>query len=178
MSDFDITIIGINPQPWEIGPLSVGRARGGVFPKVGRAERLYTYQEAIKEEILLQQPEANGRFDDAEGLSLNFDFWRQLEQHQGKSRKQTGQRVDVTNLQKGTEDALQGILFPNDKVVKHVESYLHRQEVDVIPLIRIRISVMTPQEVADAAAEALYWESVREYRDGPDETSPLNDNSW
>jgi len=144
--DFTINIVGINPEPWEIGPLQVGRGKNGhVFPKVGRAERLHTYKEAIREELLLQAPECNGAFDDADALAIRFDLWRQLEQYERGGKKQTGNLVDATNLQKGLEDALQGILFPNDKVVREVTTRVWRQETGIVPLIRIYVARMTPE---------------------------------
>jgi hypothetical protein len=108
--------VDVNPEPWAVGPLGVGRRNGKPYPYVGPNMQLKAYQEAVKEEILTQDPAmVEG------GLSLIFVFWRQVERDLAKNY------ADVTNLQKATEDAVQGILYENDRATRYVQSFMAEQ---------------------------------------------------
>jgi Holliday junction resolvase RusA-like endonuclease len=155
----------INPEPWEIGPLSVGRKNGGLFPRVGQATNLHMYQEAIREDL---------RERDIEMLDgniiLRFFFWRQQAQYKSTATDRQVQRhvADATNLQKGLEDALQGILFANDRMVDDVRSVVVEQGPSVSPLIVIGIDSHNGSvpdgvlELPDAVYELLAREDERQ----------------
>src|SRR5687768_284355 len=98
----------LNPEPWTAPSVSVGRGKGGkVFPQVYANAQLKAYQEAVREEARSQLPD---KWEPYEGeILLHFYFWRQMadyESHQAKRVRK--HQADVTNMQKATEDALQG----------------------------------------------------------------------
>lgn len=157
-------IIKINPEPWAIGPVSVGRKNGGVFPIVGQNKQLASYQEAVREAL------SDGLLVDYE-VKITFYFWRRLETYVAK-RKVTKHQVDATNLQKGTEDALQGILIFNDRQVRDVRSVIWEQGENVDPMIAIKFEKwwgVDPDELPDTI-----WDEIK-IADTPDTS---NDNSW
>lgn len=109
----------INPDPWEVGPLGVGRRNGKMYPYIGPSAQLKAYQEAIREELESQSiTMLEGDF-----YKLTFYFWRRLDEHE-KGRKV---HADATNMQKATEDALQGILIGNDRNVLDIRSRIVAQ---------------------------------------------------
>ena len=68
----------------------------------------------------------------AAGIFLEFFFWRST----GR-----GQPADVSNLVKSTEDALQGALFENDRIVRRVCGEIVEQFASLeSPGILIRVS--------------------------------------
>lgn len=127
-------VLSLNPEPWRIGPLSVGRKNGKMFPMVGRDTQLYYYQQAIKEELgdewtLIQGP-----------VELKFFFWRRRDEYQTpQARSHRKHEADGTNMAKATEDALQGVLFKNDKDTNHMEWTIVEQGPQVEPRIVIAI---------------------------------------
>lgn len=122
MSDYYWFVLDVNPEPWAIGDLSVGRRGGKVFPQVGRNQQLHNYKMAIKEaigspDVWFERP-----------IELIFYFWRTREAYKTpQARTARKNEADTTNLQKATEDALQGILFKNDKDVTMVTSKMFEQ---------------------------------------------------
>jgi Holliday junction resolvase RusA-like endonuclease len=106
MSEWNWFTLDVNPQPWEIGPLGVGRRNGKMYPYVGPARQLQFYQEAVKEE--LQSLGWQGKIHDkSQPIALRFWFWRQV--------SDGANYADTTNLQKATEDALQAVMIHNDR---------------------------------------------------------------
>ena len=115
---------GLNPQPWSV---SMKVKRGA----------LDAYQRGLKEELVDQ---VEGLWPPGVPIRLYFEFWRQLEDHLDYDRRRhILQLADATNLQKSTEDALQGVLFTNDRYVSDVHSRIRAQGVDVEPKIVIVI---------------------------------------
>lgn len=101
----------LNPEPWKIGPLSMGRRSGGsMYPMIGRDKQLYGYQMAIKEQLskwnTLLLP----------GMYVaQYHFWRRRDAYTTeKSRQVRKHEADLTNMLKATEDACQSVLFGND----------------------------------------------------------------
>jgi len=120
---WDWYVLDVNPEPWAIGPVSVGRRKGGVYPVVGRNEQLWFYQQAIKEAI--GNPSV---FIDEGKFELMFFFWRdraEYKTHQARTHRK--HEADVTNLAKATEDALQGILFKNDRDTRIIHAEIVEQ---------------------------------------------------
>lgn len=128
---------GLNPDPWAIGPLSVGRkGPRGIYPIVGRNLQLDNYKKAVQE-VLLQK---YGPQDLIEGpIELGFFFWRVIDEYKTtQSRTARKHEADLTNLIKATEDALQGVLFKNDKDVKRfVKSEIVEQGPNAKPCVVI-----------------------------------------
>lgn len=118
----------VNPTPW-------------TAPKWGRGrpykdKELDAYQKALKDEFATNYPDLEP-FTGA--IALEFYFWRRLDSYQSTRRRQRRNRADATNLQKATEDALQGVLFANDRDVLHVESFLMAQDDDVEGRVVVRV---------------------------------------
>lgn len=142
-------ILALNPDPWAIGPLGVGKKSGKFYPYVGRNNQLHDYQQAVKEElseVTVQLPP--GKY------SLTFYFWRRLDEHEAGKKHQ----ADATNLQKALEDALQGVLFDNDRDVRDVRSVIVEQSTTVEPCIVIKAEPWQghdPSEIPD-----YVWEQI------------------
>lgn len=120
-------LLDVNPEPWAIGPVSVGRRGGKVYPIVGRNQQLDSYKQAIAEELGDEHEFIVGP------IQLEFYFWRNLAEYKTpQARAHRKHEADATNLQKATEDALQGILFKNDKDVKDVRSVIVEQGSDTV----------------------------------------------
>jgi Holliday junction resolvase RusA-like endonuclease len=154
-------VLSINPDPWAIGPLGVGKRNGKMFPYVGRNTQLDSYKQAIKEELREIEPLPQGDYE------LNFYFWRRLDEH-GSGRKHI---ADATNMQKATEDALQDVLFDNDRNVRDIRSVVVEQDSDTTPCVVIRARLwqgLNPEEIPEHV-----WEQVDHT-----ETTPLFDNTW
>lgn len=128
-------VLHVNPQPWAIGPLSLGRKAGGFFPRIGPNLQLVAYQNAVREELKAQGTELiTGE------VELKFYFYRAIESYtRASGRKSSANKSDTTNLQKATEDALQGILIENDRNVVAISSVILDQGVEVQPCIIIRV---------------------------------------
>ena len=117
-------VTGINPEPWTTGT-AYRRGHGMGIAKDGK---LKAYQEGVREEFEYQ----NGHAMMHEGLlAVKFYFWRSTGY---------GNRADATNLLKATEDALQDILYKNDRDNHEVRSVIMEQEPDTLPCILIEVS--------------------------------------
>lgn len=101
---------------------------------VGRNQQLDTYKEAIKEALGSDNEMIEGK------VKVQFFFWRnRAEYTTPQSKKHRKHEADATNLQKACEDALQDVLFKNDKDVNDVHSVIVEQGPDTVG--RIVISV-------------------------------------
>ena len=121
MTDVRWYRFSVNPEPWAVGPLGVGRRGGRLYPYMGRNEQLYAFQEAVREEF--------GEPDLMEGhLKLTFYFWRELQPYRTeKTRLARKHEADATNMQKALEDALQGYLYGNDRDNRDIRSIIMAQ---------------------------------------------------
>ena len=128
-----ITVWDINPEPYK----STGIPHRGKPVKDGKLE---AFQEALADEVRGMVVNEDDMFMDDEFLYVSFYFWRS---------SQHGKPADATNLQKATEDALQGILYYNDKHNLHVESMICEQAPDTRPSIMIRIREFDPRTIPD-----------------------------
>lgn len=121
---------GINPEPWEAPTASIGRKNGKTFVHMHKNAGQRAYQEGFADAFKEQNDDWQ-YFDDK--VELEFHFWRQVD------RDTKANIADVTNLQKATEDALQGILFPNDRLVVKATSRIVQQGPDVEPKVLVGI---------------------------------------
>jgi Holliday junction resolvase RusA-like endonuclease len=128
-------IEGINPEPWTSPEASVGRKNGRYISHLHSPEQMKVYQKALAAEF------NRWLVDKWEGdLFVQFEFSRQVAEFETElGKKSYANYADATNLQKSTEDALQGILFDNDRQVKRICTEVIEQGPDVEPLISIRI---------------------------------------
>lgn len=161
--------VEVNPEPWAIGDVSVGRNAGKVYPIIGRNNQLHTFKQAVAEEIGNQAIMISGP------VTLHFYFWRNRAGYKtDRQRKARAHEADLTNLQKACEDALQGVLFDNDRDVVEVHSYLVEQGPDVMSRIVIGIEpahgVGLPKDVlATIQAQPDIEQLVLEYDTNPEE---------
>lgn len=112
MYEFDLAL---NPVPWAIGPVGSGRRNGKPYSYVGRNQELHAFQEAVTDLV--------GVHEFLEGdICLELYFWRELPEYKNeKDHAIRKHHADNTNMQKATEDALQGCIYVNDKfVVKNI----------------------------------------------------------
>ena len=130
-------ITGINPEPWVAPESAIGRRNGKMFVQVYQSDTVKSFKEAVKEEFAQQ----NGWWKTPlEGhLIVEFFLWRRLDQSEAEDRKRTRNWVDSTNCQKLLEDALQGILYPNDRGNRLVLTHMVEQGANVMPHIAVRI---------------------------------------
>lgn len=145
--------LDLNPEPWRIGPLSVGRRKGGkgVYPMVGRDAQLHAYKEAVREQleeyrtVMLPGP-----------YHSKFFFWRLRDVYTTPLQRQHRKHdADLTNMVKATEDACQGILFDNDRDCVSHENFIFAQGAETKrPRVIVAVSPVTsfpePREVLDA----------------------------
>lgn len=167
MMEYRWFVLDVNPEPWEIGPVGVARSEGKLRPYVGRNAQLAAFQQAVKEEI--GDPDKfTGKF------SVRFVFWRNRAEYvTPQARTHRKHEADTTNLQKATEDALQKVLFDNDKDVLDIRSTLVEQGPDVKGRIVIGIKVIERElELPDLPQEV--WDLL----DALDSQSAPSDNSW
>jgi Holliday junction resolvase RusA-like endonuclease len=129
-------VLEVNPEQWAIGDVSVGRKNGKLFPTVGRNAQLYNYQQAVKELLDGTQMLPEGKY------RLEFFFWRQQSTYTGDRKKVKKNQVDATNLQKALEDALQGVLFGNDRDVVDIHSVIVEQGPDVRPMVILGVEYL------------------------------------
>lgn len=150
-----IVIKGINPEPWAIGTINAwgkGKADMSANPKV------VNYQKAIRED--LEQQGYTGEYPFAGGwpLHVEFFYYRSTER---------GNQADTTNLNKATEDALQGVLFGNDRNNRRVVGEIMEQGPDV-EHVGIVIDIW-PHEfdpvLHEELAELIRLEPIRAFQD-------------
>ncbi len=160
----------INPEPWAIGPVSVGRRNGGLFPIVGQNAGLAAYQAAVREEMgdgyeLLTGPQ-----------KVRFYFWRNQVAYKSAGKRMVQKHVaDVTNLQKGLEDALQGVLFENDRDTHDIRSVLVEQGPDIVGKVLFSI-----EPILHGVGMDLPSECIQLVRDVTEEirNPTLSNNDW
>ncbi len=153
----------INPEPWAVGELSLGRKNGKLFPKMSPNKQLQAYQDAVREALEDQDMLPVGQY------SLTFYFWRLRSQYQGRTRRVRKHQVDATNMQKALEDALQGMLFDNDRNVQDIHSVIVGQGPDINPKILIRASLARQVELPREALDAII---------AGQKSEPEFDNTW
>jgi Holliday junction resolvase RusA-like endonuclease len=127
---------GINPEPWQASEAATGRAKGGkTFVRFHKPQGLTDYQEALKSEFRRRYPDIEPATGTAE---VYFYFWREV------NADSKAKVADATNLMKAAEDALQGILYVNDKQNKNVHSFIVEQLADTEPMLLIGIRPFQP----------------------------------
>lgn len=169
-------IHGVNPVPWTAPSVSVGRKKGGggFYPRVYSAAELKNYKEAIREEV-------QERYDpdvlDGD-IALSFYFWRHIDLGTTGKKKISSKEADATNLQKSTEDALQGVLFKNDRQVKHAQSWIMAQTSDTEPMIVIcvqqdfkmpQVDVESGIDLFSEEYQRVVQPDVQDHIDNPEE---------
>jgi hypothetical protein len=126
-----IMIEGVNPVPWKAADVSLGKKGGRLVARGTKPLILDQYQEQIQDEISENYPNLEPTSEESE---LWFWFWRSTA---------NGQPADATNLQKSLEDALQGMIFVNDRQIKKVHTTIMEQKPSTIPFIIISWAPVT-----------------------------------
>ena len=114
----------INPEPWTPGQIGVRNHKRFMY----KDAKLTAFQKAVASQLKQDYPEITKLEGD---FTLHMWFWR--------STEGGGQPADRTNLQKATEDALQGVLFKNDRCSISGYSEIVEQGPDVEPCIIIEV---------------------------------------
>lgn len=122
---------------------------------------LRAYQNAVSE-IAVMALNADGYrtplYPKATALTVCFAFWRQRAVSRSTSgRTTTSQIADATNMQKATEDALQKIIFDNDRHNASVCSHVIEQGTDVEPAVLVIIERADMTILIPTAAECDAW---------------------
>lgn len=139
-------IDGVNPEPWEAPAASIGRKNGKVFPHLRQSNKLRDYKTHVREAFTERYPDFVP--SDSDILNVTFYFWREVESVEtGKGRKSRSNYADATNLQKSTEDALQGLLYHNDRQVKRVTTQIVTQGPDVEAGIVVILDFVTVESI-------------------------------
>jgi Holliday junction resolvase RusA-like endonuclease len=142
-----------------MGPANVRRKGKGHYVQFGENGVLGNYQRAIKQSLADQ-----GAVIHQPGYSLRIWIARQIVQYKSTSgRKVTRNEADGTNILKGTEDALQGVLIDNDRKCLQGHWLMMGQDKDVVPLILIELAYglsdysegFFPAELTDEGLAAL-----------------------
>ncbi len=137
-----------------MGTVYVVTAGKRPFPKVSPNKTLKVYQDAVQAELLVEDI----GILPGPMYSVRFSFSRQRTQYTTVSgRTSTRNHADVTNMQKSTEDALQGVRLGNDRDVVRTESRLiGPQRPTTLPyvVIEIRHSILGYNPVETAICEA------------------------
>ena len=110
-------IEGIDPIQWQVGVASAGR-RGGrvVANRIPKPPELEAYQNAIAEYMDEEYPDQVRENMRQYPNGIRLEFWFEITDDGRKDR-------DATNLQKALEDALQGILYRNDREVVDIRTH-------------------------------------------------------
>lgn len=126
----------LNPEPWAVGPLDIGRRAGKVYATMGQNKQLAAYQEAVRDELRTQDPTfLEGK------IALRVWFWRNRAEYTTPNQRQHRKHeADGTNMMKSLEDACQGILFENDRDVVHCDWMIVEQGPDVEGKILLMVS--------------------------------------
>ena len=118
----------INPQPWAMGTVTP-------YKRVAPNKTLVAYQSAIRDSLA----DAGAVILDGP-YSIRFTFARTRERFINPAGKHGVQnQADATNMQKATEDAMQGVLIGNDRDVFHVESDNLPQGIDEFAYVVIEL---------------------------------------
>lgn len=165
----------VNPEPWAIGPISVGRnkATGKSFPRVGPNGNQVAFQDAVQAALIAKGVKVlPGHY------SLMFYFSRKVFAYTKNEGKAAHRNIaDGTNMMKAAEDALQGVLIDNDRNVIQAQWSIMEQSPTAEPwmVVTVRHSL----EV-DHVSHMQQFEqhTLDEALDARDEQDVLQGNEW
>ncbi len=151
----------INPEPWVVPPFSAIPKGKRYIPVAGKDHRGENVKAAIRETLTaLDAPMHEPPY------RIHLEFHRQLEQYVTESgRNNTRNKADATNMQKLTEDALEGTLIHNDVDTACITGHIIEQSKETVPFIDIMVigewvPVDTrPPEFANESPTALFTPS-------------------
>lgn len=170
-------VLGVNPEPWAVGPLDVIRRGGKLTPTMGRNQQLDAYKQAVRDELESQYGLGSPL---PAGYELDFYFWRHRADYTtAQAQKARKNEADATNIQKATEDALQGVLICNDRDVIRVRSTIVAQGpyVHGAVVIHVRWGVDREEEEYAKIFPDRVTKKLTEVQTAPS-APPVSDNSW
>jgi Holliday junction resolvase RusA-like endonuclease len=172
----------VNPEPWAVGPLSIGRRNGHPTATMGRNQQLDAYKAAIREELESEYSSSVTRIF-LPYYSIDFFFYRHRAEYTTPNERQHRKHeADLTNLQKATEDALQGILFENDRDVVRVCSWYVEQSPQVeFPGVVVRFRWGVPRDEVLTMLPGSIYDELQGHRHLSVVREPAtegDDNAW
>lgn len=149
-------LLDLNPEPWRVGPASAIRRGGKVIPVIGRDQQLDAFKNSVAEQVrerLSLDESASPLFFGK--LKVTIYLWRQRAEYSTpQARTHRKHEADATNMLKAVEDALQGVLFKNDRDNSDVRCVIVEQSAEVTsPRILIHVEQwvgLNPDEIPDA----------------------------
>ena len=141
-------IVGINPEPWSAG---TPYRRGPHGVGLSKDPKLKMYQQAIIDEFPIQNPGVECLPKTAI-LNVQFYFWRST---------LTGNVCDATNMQKATEDALQELIYVNDRNNHRVGSMIMEQTKTTEPAILITVEPLRGEPMLPERPERILVEKFQ-----------------
>ena len=173
-----------NALPKHMGNIAVVTAGKRRFPKVSPNKTLKQYQDALIAELT----ESEAAILPGPYYSIRYTFSRQLVHYKTREGGTSSRNwADVTNMQKGTEDALQGVYMPNDRaVIQNLARLVGPQKQSTLPyvVIEIRHSIETflPADTAICPIEDLFspegeevWKAMLDRELG---SQDIQNNEW
>jgi len=119
----------ITPQPWEVQAQSYKAGGRWCKARLISPDQLREYRDELSRTFVQQYPltlPARGL------LKVEFKFWR--------NTADGAELADATNLLKATEDALEGILYDNDRNNRLVSSEIIQQDDQAPNAIMVTVS--------------------------------------
>jgi Endodeoxyribonuclease RusA len=167
----------VNPEPWAVGPIVIGRRNGRPTGNMGRNVQLDAYKQAIREEFDQRYAPMVAQYPPY--YSLDFFFYRRQDAYLTQAeRRHRKHEADATNLSKSTEDALQGYLYENDRDVKRVCSWVVEQGPDVEhPGVVVRFRYGIPKDEILTLVPVPILDELRSYRHLQVVPEPIIDNN-
>ena len=125
---------------------------------IGRNQQMHAYKQTVASLLEGVAMMESGQY------SVTFYFWRRLD-----GRKHP---ADATNMQKATEDALQEVLFKNDRDIRDIRSVVVEQSAETKPLVLLRIGMWHGYDPMEIPLEYLQ-EALRD-----EEETVSQENVW
>ena len=167
---------GINAEPWTAPEASAGRRGGRTVVNFYKNEQLRSFQEAVTEYMERHYPDVQPR---SGPIEVEFYLWRQQAAYIGENRKVNRNRVDSTNCQKALEDALQGILYANDREVVSIKTVMMEQGPDVYPRIMVGVhTARLPQWPTDKMRSMLKTVTAERHPSADQDRGVENPNDY
>jgi Holliday junction resolvase RusA-like endonuclease len=133
--------LSLNAEPWAVGTLGIKHKGKHPYPYMSPNQKLQAYQEAVREAL------AGAELTEGQ-VEITLYIWRRLDKarvYGGRDRK--AQTSDATNIQKATEDAIQGILIENDRNVRRITTEIVEQNDTCEPGIVIYVQPYVPSPI-------------------------------
>lgn len=158
-----IAITGVNPEPWAVGPAHVVRKAGKVRGAIAPNSKLVDYQNALRESLEEFAAESGYTIPKpGTKLAMRIFFWRRIEKAVSASGKtMSSNYADLTNMVKAAEDAMQDVLFFNDRDNVSISATIVEQGEATSPSIVIMLAEEKEKE-SMMEIEEHYFTNLRD----------------